>query len=58
MGLLLMHFDANGLYLSAMSVSKSVHHKIESGYAFTTDTNDELVYAFNNQSFTKSSAIL
>ena len=32
--------------------------KIENVYAFTKDLNDELVTPFNNQSFTKVSAIL
>ena len=32
--------------------------KIETGYAFTRDMNDELVEKFNNQTFTQGSAIL
>ena len=37
---------------------KSIYPRIETGYAYTRDMNDELVEKFNNQSFTKGSAIL
>ena len=36
----------------------SVYPKIETGYAFTPDMNDELVEKFNYQAFTQGSAIL
>ena len=36
----------------------SIYPKIETGYAFTPDMNDELVEKFNNQTFTQGSAIL
>ena len=36
----------------------SIFPKIETGYAFTPDMNDELVEKFNNQTFTQGSAIL
>ena len=38
--------------------SKSIYPRIETGYAFTKDMNDELVEKFNNQIFTRGSAIL
>ena len=37
---------------------RSIYPRIETGYAFTTDMNDELVGKFNNQTFTQGSAIL
>ena len=37
---------------------KSIYLRIETGYAFTRDMNDELVEKFNNQTFTRGSAIL
>ena len=46
------------LYPSAMWDSKSIYPRIETGYDFTKDMNDELVEMFNNQTFTKGSAIL
>ena len=54
---LLWDFDAVSLYPSAMWDEKSIYPRIETGYAFTTDMNDELVEKFNNQTFTKGSAI-
>ena len=36
----------------------SIFPKIETGYAFTPDMNDELVEKFNNQTFIQGSAIL
>ena len=36
----------------------SIFPKIETGYAFTPDMNDELVEKFNNQTFTQGSAIM
>ena len=37
---------------------KSIYPRIETGYAYTNDMNDELVNKFNNQTFTQRSAIL
>ena len=54
---LLWVFDAVSLYPSAMSDPKSIYPRIESGYAFTPDMNDELVENIKNQTFTKGSAI-
>ena len=51
-------FDCVSLYPSAMWDSKSTYPRIETGYAFTKNLNDELVEKFNNQTFTKISAIL
>ena len=36
----------------------SIYQRIETGYSFTKDTNDELVEKFNTGNFTKGSAIL
>ena len=55
---LLWDFDAVSLYPSAMWDEKSIYPRIETGYAFTRDMNDELVEKFNNQTFTQASAIL
>ena len=55
---LLWDFDAVSLYPSAMWDEKSIYPRIETGYAFTRDMNDELVEKFNNQTFTRGSAIL
>ena len=55
---LLSDFDAVSLYPSAMWDEKSIYPRIETGYAYTRDTNDELVEKFNNQTFTQGSAIL
>ena len=55
---LLWDFDAVSLYPSATSDEKSIHPRIETGYASTKDMNDELVEKFNNQTFTQGSAIL
>ena len=55
---LLWDFDAVSLYPSAMSHPKSIFPRIESGFAFTPDMNDELIEKFNNQTFTQGSAIL
>ena len=51
-------FDAVSLYPSAMWDPKSIYPKIESGYAFKRETNDELVEKFKIQTFTQGSAIL
>ena len=55
---LLWDFDAVSLYPSAMWDEKSIYPRIETGYAYTGDMNDELVEKFNNQTFTQGSAIL
>ena len=55
---LLWDFDAVNLYSPAMWVPKSIYPKIETGYAFRREMNDELVEKFNNQTFSKGSAIL
>ena len=54
---LLWDFDAVSLYPSAMWDGKSIYPRIETGYAFTRDMNDELVEKFSNQTFTQGSAI-
>ena len=41
-----------------MSNENSIHPKIETGYAYTKDMNDNLVEKVINQTFTKGSAIL
>ena len=43
---------------TAMSDNESIYPRIESVYAFTKDMNDDLVFAFNNQIFTKVGAVL
>ena len=55
---LLWDFDAVSLYPSAMWDERSIYPRIETGYAFTRDMNDELVEKLNNQIFTRGSAIL
>ena len=55
---LLWDFDAVLLYPSAMWDKKSFYPRIETGYAFTRDMNDELVEKFNIQTFTQGSAVL
>ena len=51
-------FDCTSLYLSAVWDKKLTYPKIETGYAFTSEMNDELIEKFNNQTFTQVSAIL
>ena len=46
-----MDFDATSLHPSAMWDEKSVHPKIEIGFAFKPHMNDVYVEAFNNQTF-------
>ena len=53
---LLWDFDANSLYPRRMWDEISIHPKIETGYAFTIDNNDELVEKLNKQTFTQGSA--
>ena len=55
---LLWDFHCTRLYPSATWDKFSIYPKIETGYAFTPDMNDELVEKFNNQTFTQGSAIL
>ena len=55
---MLWSYDANSLYPNAMSDHMSIYPKIETGYAFTQDMNDELVKKFNEGNFTQRSAIL
>ena len=49
---LLWDFDAVSLYPSAMWDMKSIYPRIETGYAFSTDLNDELLEKFNTGIFT------
>ena len=51
-------FDCTSLYPSAMWDKSSIYPKIETGYPFTPDMNDELVEKYNNQNFAQGSAIL
>ena len=55
---LLWDFDAVSLYPSAMWDENSIYPRNETGYANKKDMNDELVEKFNNQTFTRGSAIL
>ena len=55
---LLWSYDTNSLYPSAMSDSKSIYPRIETGYAYTPDMNDEVVKKFKKQKFSQGSAIL
>ena len=55
---LLWDFDALSLYPSAMWDENSIYPRIETGYAYTKDMNNELVEKFNIQTFTQGSAIL
>ena len=53
----LWDFDAVSLYPSAMWDENSIYPRIETGYAYTKDMNDELVEKYINQTFTQGSAI-
>ena len=55
---LLWDFDAVSLYPSPMWDEKSIYPIIETGYAYQSDMNDELVEKFNTGNFNKGSAIL
>ena len=55
---LLWDFDAVSLYPSAMWDEKSIYPRIETGYAYARDMNDELLEKFNTGNFTQGSAIL
>ena len=48
----LCSYDANSLYPSAMSDNMSTYPRIETGYAFTPDMNDEIVKKFYEGKFT------
>ena len=48
---LLWDFDAVSLYPSAMSDEKSIYPRIETGYAYTQDMNDELVGKIQQSNF-------
>ena len=52
------NLEAVSLYPSAMSRPKSIYPRIEAGYAYTPDMNDELVKKFSTQTFTQWSALL
>ena len=51
-------FDCVSLYPSALWDKASIYPRIETGYAFTLDMNDEFVEKSNTQTFTQGSAIL
>ena len=55
---LLWDFDAVSLYPRAMWDEKSIYPRIETGYAYKKDMNDELVNKFNTGNFNQGSAIL
>ena len=55
---LLWSYDANSLYSSAMSDDMSIYPRIETGYAFTPDMNDEIIKKLNEGNFPQGSAIL
>ena len=55
---LLWDSDAVSLYPLAMWDENSIYLRLETGYAFTRDMNDELVEKFNTGKFTKGSTIL
>ena len=46
------------LYPSAVSDPESIYPRIQTGYAYTKDMNDEFVEKFNSSNFTQGSAIL
>ena len=54
---LLWNFDAVSLYPSALWDKNSIYPRIETGYSFNKDMNDELVEKFNTGNFTKGSAV-
>ena len=55
---LLWDFDAVSLYPFAMTDPKSIYPRIETGYAFTPDMNNDLVEKFSYQTSTQGYAIL
>ena len=52
-----MAFNATSLYPSAMYDENSTYPKIETGFAFTPEMNDEIVNQFNTKTFTKSAIL-
>ena len=54
----LWDYDCVSLYPSAMWDKASIYTKLQTGYAYTPDMNDELVEKFNNQTFTQGSVIM
>ena len=50
--------DVASLYPSALSDPESIFPRIETGYAFTPNMNDDIVNKFNSGYFTQGSAIL
>ena len=55
---LIWDFDAISFFPSAMSDPESIFTRIETGYTFTPDMNEDLVNNFINQTFTQGNAIL
>ena len=55
---LLWDYDANSLYPSAMWDEKSIYLRNETGYAYTTDMNDELIEKIKTGNFNQGSGIL
>ena len=55
---LLWDFDAVSLYPFAMWDPKSIHPKIQTGYAYVNDMNDDPVENFSNGKFNQGCAIL
>ena len=55
---LLWGYDGNSIYPSAMWDENRIYPRIESGYAYTEDMNDEPVEKFKNGNFTQGSAVL
>ena len=55
---LLWDFDAVSFYPTAMRDENTLYPRIETGYAYTKDMNDELFEKNNNGNFTQGSAIL
>ena len=51
-------FGVVNLYPSAMIDDKATYPRVETGYAYTTDMNDEIVKKFIEKNFTQGSAIL
>ena len=55
---LMWDYECVSLYPSAMWHSKSIYRRIETGYGYTRNMNDDLVEKFNNCNFNQGSAIL
>ena len=45
------------VYILLLCMMNSTYPKIETGYAFTPDMNDEIVNQFNTKTFTKSAIL-